>query len=80
MDFVKKLRKKTREPGEEAEDAQPENTQNTEKNPSPPQESVKRNAIFRKLKEIGYKTGEIKMVFGKRKKSSAKTREKKQEK
>ncbi len=80
MDFIKKLRKTTRDPGEKAGGAQPENTLSTEKDPSPPQESVKRSAIFRKLKEIGYKTGEIKIAFGKRKKSSAKAREKKQEK
>jgi hypothetical protein len=76
MDFIKKERETTKEPGKKAGDAQPENTLDTVKDPSPAPESVKRNAIFRKLKKIGYKTGEIKMIFGKRKKSSTKVHKK----
>jgi hypothetical protein len=80
MGFEKKLRKTTEEPGENAEGAQSENIPGSEKDLPLPEESVKRSAIFRKLKNIGYKTGEIKTIFGKRKKSSARVREKKQEK
>ena len=81
MAFKKKrLKKTTKEPGEKAEGAQPENTPGSEEDLPPQEELVKRSAIFRKLKNIGYKTGEIKTIFGKRKKSSARVREKKQEK
>ena len=80
MGFIKKLKKTTKEPGTKAEGAQPENIPDSEEDLPPPEESVKRSAIFRKLKNIGYKTGEIKTIFGKRKKTSAKVDEKKQQK
>jgi len=79
MSFLKKLKKEVEEPGNKAGAVQSKNTLGTEED-SPPQEEAKRSAIFRKLKEIGYKTGEIKIVFGKRKSASAKVREEKQKK
>lgn len=79
MAFIKKLKKKFEEPGNKAGAVQSKNTLGEEED-SPPREVAKRSAIIRKLKEIGYKTGEIKIIFGKRKSASAKVREENQKK
>ena len=79
MAFRKKLSKKVESPDQKEGVLKSKNKAGIDED-SPPRESVKRSAIFRKLKEIGYKTGEIKVVFGKRKNASANDREKKQEK
>ncbi len=79
MPILKKLRKEVEKPGKKAGVVQSKNTLGVGED-SPPREVVKRSAIFRKLKEIGYKTGEIKIIFGKRKSASTKVREEKQKK